>query len=172
VFSSRYEARTYFETLDSLMTASVLSMRCVLLLVLLSPWFVESSVDPQYVIGVDLGTESARVGLFSVTGEMVETAAVPYPTTFPNVGWAEQNPEDWWRCLGEACRKVTTTAYKKGINQKEIKGLCVDTTACSVVMLDDKNIPLRNCLLWCDARSAPQCEEILRKAKGDPALQV
>ena len=154
------------------MTVSVLFMHCAFLVVLLSPWFAQSAVDPQYVIGVDLGTESARVGLFSVTGEMVETAAVPYPTTFPNVGWAEQNPEDWWRCLGEACRKVTSSAYKKGINEKEIKGLCVDTTACSVVMLDDQNVPLRNCLLWCDARSAPQCEQILRKAKGDPALQV
>ena len=110
------------------MTVSVLFMHCAFLVVLLSPWFVQSAVHPQYVIGVDLGTESARVGLFSVTGEMVETAAVPYPTTFPNVGWAEQNPEDWWRCLGEACRKVTSNAYKKGINEKEIKNDNCDIT--------------------------------------------
>ena len=129
--------------------------------------------EPQYVIGVDLGTESARVGLFSIQGDLVETAAVPYATTFPHVGWAEQNPEDWWTCLGEACRKVTTAACEtKGINRSDIKGLCVDTTACSVVMLDEANLPIRHCLLWCDARSAPQCEEIFEKAIGDPALKV
>ena len=128
---------------------------------------MQSAIDPQYVIGIDLGTESARVGLFSLHGELIGTAAVPYPTTYPQVGWAEQNPDDWWSCLGEACRRVTSAAYTgRKVNKKDIVGLCVDTTACSVVVLDSKNIPLRNCLLWCDARSAQQCQQILREAKG------
>ena len=130
-------------------------------------------LEERYVIGVDLGTESARVGLFTGSGVLIETAAVPYPTTYPNIGWAEQNPEDWWKCLGEACRKVTSTACKeKNVQQSAIAGICIDTTACSVVMLDKENKPIRNCLLWCDARSASQCDQIMKTAKGDPSLQV
>ena len=72
----------------------------------------------KYVIGVDLGTESARVGLFSLSGELIETAAVAYPTTYPNVGWAEQNP------VGAACRKVTSSFYsgRSGTSEKDIDG--------------------------------------------------
>ena len=50
-------------------------------------------MEERYVIGVDLGTESARVGLFTGSGVLIETAAVPYPTTYTNIGWAEHNPE-------------------------------------------------------------------------------
>ena len=50
--------------------------------------------------------------------------------------------------------------------------MCVDTTCCSVVALDESNEPLRNCLLWMDARSASQTEQIMDQCRGDPALQV
>ena len=149
------------------MTRSHTTSFLLLLAFLLPTVTVQSAVDPKYVIGIDLGTESARVGLFTLRGEMVGTVAVPYATTYPQVGWAEQNPDDWWACLGEACRRVTSAAFtEKKVNKKDIVGLCVDTTACSVVVLDSKNRPLRNCLLWCDARSASQCQQILHEAKG------
>ena len=44
------------------------------------------------VIGVDLGTESVRVGVFSPNGTVVSTASVAYTTYFPRPGWAEQDP--------------------------------------------------------------------------------
>ena len=152
-----------------------ISLSCFLIIAIQLPTCTINGLllEERYVIGVDLGTESARVGLFSRSGALIQTAAVSYPTTYPNIGWAEQNPENWWRCLGEACRKVTSAAcIEKNIPQSAIEGICIDTTACSVVMLDQENKPIRNCLLWCDARSASQCEEILRTAKGDPSLQV
>jgi FGGY family of carbohydrate kinases, N-terminal domain len=152
-----------------------ISLSCFLIIAVQLPTYTINGLilEEKYVIGVDLGTESARVGLFSRSGALIQTAAVSYTTTYPNIGWAEQNPENWWRCLGEACRKVTSAAcIEKNIPQSSIEGICIDTTACSVVMLDRENKPIRNCLLWCDARSASQCEEILRTAKGDPSLQV
>jgi sugar (pentulose or hexulose) kinase len=39
-----------------------------------------------------------------------------------------------------------------GIQQSDLAGICVDSTACSVLALDKDNQPLRKCLLWCDAR--------------------
>ena len=49
-------------------------------------------------------------------------------------------------------------------------GLCLDTTCCSVVVLDGAGNPLRPALIWMDMRSAPQTEQVL--ATGDLALKV
>lgn len=131
-----------------------------------------AGAGPVYVVGADLGTESCRVGLFDINSaeycyKPLVSHAVPYKTSFPAPGWAEQDPDDWWAALGQACR-----ACCRDIDTSLVKGLCVDTTACSVVALGADYRPLRPCLLWCDVRSSQQCQEMLDRARGDPALRV
>lgn len=130
--------------------------------------------SPPLVIGVDGGTESIRACAFdALTGKAVgRSCAVPYKTSHPNPGWAEQNPDDWWNNLGEAVRGCLGS-LPDGADPSNVKSICVDTTCCSVVALDGESMrPLRPCLLWMDARSAPQTERILEKCRGDPALNV
>ena len=137
---------------------------------------VSSSLPLQVVIGVDGGTESIRACCFNAqNGQVVgSSCAVPYPTSHPHPGWAEQSPIDWWKCMGDAVRGAVTSLVEttQGDDGHEIKAICVDTTCCSVVALDAACAPLRPCLLWMDQRSAPQCREILETARGDPALLV
>ena len=45
-----------------------------------------------YVMGIDFGTESCRVGIFDLDGSPVSFAATAYKTTHPAPGWAEQSP--------------------------------------------------------------------------------
>ena len=52
-----------------------------------------------YVIGIDFGTESARVGIFDQTGHPVAFASQTYPLYHPHPGWAEQKPDEWWAAL-------------------------------------------------------------------------
>ena len=129
----------------------------------------------KLVIGVDGGTESIRACCFDATTGVVigKSCAVAYPTYHPQPGWAEQDPNDWYENLGAAVRGAVDSlkTSNRGI-QFEILGICLDTTCCSVVALDDDFQPLRNTLLWMDARSAPQTEQILDKCRGDPALNV
>lgn len=133
-----------------------------------------SSPKRLLVIGVDGGTESIRACAFDAkTGQVVgKSCAAPYQTYHPNPGWAEQSPDDWWECMGKAVRGAVDSISNENGQENEICSICVDTTCCSVVALDEHNKPLRNCLLWMDARSAPQTEEIMEKCKGDPALRV
>jgi sugar (pentulose or hexulose) kinase len=121
-----------------------------------------------YVIGVDAGTESVRVGIFDLHGKVVSSAQEPYQTYFPQPGHAEQNPCDWWESLGVACSKAMQDG---NIDPDDVKGLAVDSTSCSVVALDKDMSPIRPCLMWMDVRSADQCAEILAKGKVDaPSL--
>jgi FGGY family of carbohydrate kinases, N-terminal domain len=92
----------------------------------------------RYVIGVDGGTESIRVGIFDLDGHPRAFAAARYETRFPAPGWAEQDPRDWWRALGEAVRNALAESR---VAPSDIGALAVDTTCCSVVLLDKNGDP-------------------------------
>ena len=129
----------------------------------------------KLVIGVDGGTESIRACCFDAeTGRVVgKPCASPYKTYHPNPGWAEQDPKDWYECLGKSVRgAIESLKEEETDSEYEICCMSIDTTCCSVVALDENNEPLRNCLLWMDARSASQTDQIMEECRGDPALDV
>lgn len=132
--------------------------------------------NKNYIIGVDAGTESVRVGIFNSRGDLVKSASVSYPTEFPNPSWAEQHPNDWWDSLADACKIIMSPIISDQsmpiIEPSDITGIAVDSTACSVVLLDQNHDPLRPCLLWMDCRSAEQCSEIYKLGKFNPSLNV
>ncbi len=120
-----------------------------------------------YVIGVDGGTESLRAFVFDLEGRPLASRATPYETQFPQPSWAEQEPEDWWRAVGESVRGALAGA---GIDAAQVLALCVDTTCCSVVALDAEGAPLRPAMIWMDVRAAEEAEAVA--TSGDPALRV
>ncbi len=121
----------------------------------------------SYVIGVDGGTESIRAFVFDLDGRPLASVATPYKTDFPNPSWAEQNPEDWWHCMGQS---VKGAVAKAGGSPADILSICVDTTCCSVVALDAAGKPLRPCMIWMDVRSAKEADDVA--ATKDQNLRV
>ena len=120
-----------------------------------------------YVIGIDGGTEGIRAHVFDLTGRPLASAVQAYDTTFPHPAWAEQDPEDWWAGLGTC---VTGALAKAEITAGEIIALCVDTTCCSVVALDDNARPLRPAMIWMDVRAAKEAQSVA--ATGDGTLRI
>lgn len=120
-----------------------------------------------YFLGIDGGTESIRAILFDPEGRPKGSHASAYQTQFPKPSWAEQDPQDWWRCLGEAVRGAVAAA---GATTDQIIALCVDTTCCSVVAVDADGAPLRPAMIWMDVRSAGEAADVA--AGGDPALRI
>lgn len=111
----------------------------------------------SYLLGVDIGTSGTKTVLFDELGNTIASALGEYPLYQPNVGWAEQEPEDWWKATYTTIRDVL---YKSGVNSSEIKGIGLSGQMHGAVLLDKDNNVLRKAIIWCDQRSFAECEQI------------
>lgn len=50
-------------------------------------------------IGIDLGTSAVKLLLTDETGRILNIVDREYPLSFPEPGWSEQEPEDWWNAV-------------------------------------------------------------------------
>ena len=122
-----------------------------------------------FQVSVDFGTESCRAAVFDADGNILGSGVAAHETSFPRPGWAEQSAEAWWSGLGSSVRAAVESS---GCTAENVAAICLDTTSCTVLALDERGDPLRPALLWMDARSAAQAAEILALGAGDPALEV
>ncbi len=110
------------------------------------------------LLGLDFGTGGIRVGVFDLaTRTMRGENEVRYATTYPRPGWAEQSPVAWWNALGEATRGLM-----RDLGTPSIAGICVATTASTVVVAKRDGMPLRPALLWMDCRAAAEADRTAR----------
>jgi FGGY-family pentulose kinase len=121
----------------------------------------------QYVVGVDVGTGSARAGLFDLQGRMAAAAAHPIQIFRPEAGYVEQSSRDIWQSV---CRAVRECREKAGVPASGVVGISFDAT-CSLVALDERDGPVsvardgdaeRNIVVWMDHRATAQADEINR----------
>jgi xylulokinase len=128
------------------------------------------------VMGVDLGTGGVRaVVVDGGTGAVVSSATSEYPLLTPKPQWAEQNPSDWWRGSQAAIRQALRLA---GERAGDLVALGLTGQMHGLVLLDGDGEVVRPAMLWCDQRTARQCEEIhervgldrLRQITSNPAL--
>ena len=64
-----------------------------------------------HVLGIDVGTSGTRAVIVGEDGRIVASATEEHaPFASPQIGWAEQNPEDWWRACCIAVRQALTNA--------------------------------------------------------------
>ena len=79
------------------------------------------------------------------------------PFASPQPGWAEQDPRDWWRAAGLAIRKATQGA---GISADSVSSIGLSGQMHGAVLLDKDGDFIRPALIWCDQRTAIQCEKL------------
>jgi FGGY-family pentulose kinase len=129
--------------------------------------------NSEYVIGVDVGTGSARAGIFDMKGQMVATAQHPIQIFRPHEDHVEQSSRDIWSAV---CSSVRAALNEGEVNPTQVAGISFDAT-CSLVVLDERGLPLtvsldgnpdHNIIVWMDHRAQQQADEINRT--GHPVL--
>lgn len=114
-------------------------------------------------IGVDLGTSAVKLLLMNETGKVEKIVSKEYPLYFPNPGWSEQNPEDWWQQSLEGIKELTAECDKS-----QVAGISFGGQMHGLVILDEKDEVIRPAILWNDGRTQKQTNylnEVIGKAK-------
>jgi len=102
------------------------------------------------LVGLDVGTTGVKALALSPEGDVLARAEESYGLSTPHPGWAEQDPEDWWRAAERALAALGGQPTAIGLSG-QMHGL---------VVLDDRDRVLRPAILWNDQRTGAECLEI------------
>ena len=103
------------------------------------------------LIGLDVGTSSVKGLAVAPDGEVLAVAEADYPLSVPRPGWAEQDPEDWWRATEEVLAQL---------GRDDAAGIGLSGQMHGLVALDAADRVIRPAILWNDGRTGAECEEI------------
>lgn len=120
----------------------------------------------HYVLGIDAGTESVRAGIYDETGRCISFGVSDNRTIHRYPGWGEQSVTQWDNTMQESIRLAFEGT---DIDPKQIEGIGIDGTSCTVVYLDNQGKPLLDAIMWMDIRAAKEADEIA--SCGDAALK-
>ena len=123
----------------------------------------------QYLLGIDLGTSGTKTVLFRPDGSAVASATEEYPMDQPQNGWAEQHPEDWWRAAHITIRAVLASS---SVPPGSVKALGISGQMHGLVMLDEAGQVLHPAILWCDQRTAKECQEITDTIGAEELIRI
>ena len=114
----------------------------------------------QQLLGIDIGTSACKVAVFDEDGKVLAQANRPYRVYYPQNGWAEQNPEEWWEAICDAVREALS---EESVSAEQIKGIGVDGQSWSAIPVDENGSVLHNTPIWMDTRARHLCEKVKKE---------
>jgi xylulokinase len=110
----------------------------------------------NYILGVDIGTQSTKVLLVSGDGRVIAQHSQAYKVDTPKPRWAEQWPQVWLDAV-ESC--IAQCVGKAQVPASAIKALCISSLyGGSGIPVDDQLTPLHPCLIWMDRRASAEVD--------------
>jgi xylulokinase len=124
----------------------------------------------QYLLGIDVGTGGTRALVVGHDGRIVASATEEHQAfASPQIGWAEQHPEDWWRATGLAVRKALAVA---NLGSEPIACVGFSGQMHGAVLLDAAGEVVRPALIWCDVRTEKQCSDMNQQIGPERIIQL
>lgn len=118
-------------------------------------------------LGLDIGTGGTRAVLVNAQGKLIASASSEHaPFRSPYPGWAEQDPEDWWRAAQQAIHEVLAATGAK------VEAVGLTGQMHGAVMLDSGGNVLRPSLIWCDQRTDAECDWLHREIGRERLIEL
>ena len=122
----------------------------------------------NYLLALDVGTTSVKVGLFQPDGRCLAIALQEYTLISNSVDQAELDPNTYWMAASKSIREVITQAK---VDPANISGLAVSSQGETTIVVDSEGKSLRNALVWLDNRAVQQAEK-LKTALGENVYET
>lgn len=104
-------------------------------------------------IGVDLGTSAVKLLMMDASGDIKKVVSREYPLFFPQPGWSEQHPEDWFTQAMDGLKELTAECDKS-----QVAGISFGGQMHGLVALDADDQVIRPAILWNDGRTGEETE--------------
>ena len=113
----------------------------------------------MYYIGVDLGTSAVKLLLMEGNGKICNIVSNEYPLSFPQPGWSEQKPEDWWNAVVDGIKKLIN-----GFDASEVAGISFGGQMHGLVILDENDNEFARGIVNYDSES---CKKVMGSHSDD-----
>ena len=113
-------------------------------------------------IGVDLGTSAVKLLLMDSAGAVQKIVSREYPLSFPQTGWSEQNPLDWYERTIAGLHQLL-----EDCDRSQVAGISFGGQMHGLVTLDAEDQVIRPAILWNDGRSTAQTDYLNQTIGND-----
>lgn len=114
-------------------------------------------MNHNYLLGLDVGSSSVKASLVDIdNGQAAASAFFPKheaPISAPRKGWAEQDPDSWWKYAKQSVAQVMADT---GAKPDEVKAVGISYQMHGLVCVDKNQQPLRPSIIWCDSRAVQE----------------
>lgn len=111
----------------------------------------------KYYIGYDCGTMGTKVAIFGEDAALISKAYRPHKIDYPQPGWAEMDPEQFYSAVSEGMRECMVTSR---INPRDIRGISCSGVICGIVPIDKRWNATGPYILYLDSRSKEEVEYV------------
>ena len=123
----------------------------------------------KLLLGIDIGTSACKIAVFDVDGKVLAQANEGYEVYYPNPGWVEQNPDEWWEAI---CKGIQTVLAEGEIRPEEIAGIGIDGQSWSAIPVDKDGNCLANTPIWMDTRARDICARVEKEIGAERIFKV
>ncbi len=123
------------------------------------------------LLGIDVGTSSIKVSVVDSQTNLC-VASAQYPDVESEIktlqpGWAEQSPEMWWQHIQQAIKRIGST---HSINLHDVGAIGIAYQMHGLVVVDNKQKPLRDSIIWCDSRAVSYGDKAFKTIGEEKSL--
>ena len=124
----------------------------------------------MYFLGIDVGTGGTRALVIDESGRVIASATEEHRAfASPRIGWAEQDPRDWWRACGVAVPKALAEGH---LRPDQIGCVGLSGQMHGAVLLDEQARVVRPALIWCDVRTEKQSRDLTAQIGSERLIQL
>ncbi|HEX2925756.1 MAG TPA: FGGY-family carbohydrate kinase [Ruminiclostridium sp.] len=123
----------------------------------------------KLLLGIDIGTSACKVAIFNLQGNVISQSTKEYKVYYPEPGFVEQNPDEWWESV---CMAIKEALSLSKINPDQIAGVGIDGQSWSAIPINKQGEVLCNTPIWMDTRAADICKDTVDRIGFEKIFEI